>query len=184
MCPNGRDVMISSFLSSRGGMFVIGLQRGMGVWLNFASSPNDFSCNLISRMTTTYLIMRRDAVTNKFRQWQHSLHLKAAISFANNTLVVLHIQGCRSNIPSYRNISQRLEYARLNVEMLMLLWNLTAGSAAVLPRRLSNFKAIAKLWAPISRIRSLARFYPMTSSAILHLPRFAQPTPAAGKCRE
>ena len=46
---------------------------------------------------------------------------------------------------SYRQISWSLEAARLDVAMVISLWNLTATSAAVLPRYLPNFRAIGKV---------------------------------------
>ena len=45
---------------------------------------------------------------------------------------------------SYSKISQNLEGARLVARVFQLLWNLAGASAALLPRRLRNFKAI---WA-------------------------------------
>ena len=45
---------------------------------------------------------------------------------------------------SYRTISWSLETARLVVLIIISLWNLTATSAALLPRCLSNFKAIVQ----------------------------------------
>ena len=46
---------------------------------------------------------------------------------------------------SYRQISWSLEAARLDVTMVVSLWNLTGTSAAALPRYLSNFRAIGKV---------------------------------------
>ena len=46
---------------------------------------------------------------------------------------------------SYRPISWSLEAARLDVAMVVSLWNLTGTSAAVLPRYLPNFRAIGKV---------------------------------------
>ena len=45
----------------------------------------------------------------------------------------------------YRQISWSLEGSRLDVVMIVSLWNLTSVSAALLPRRLSNFKTIGKV---------------------------------------
>ena len=50
----------------------------------------------------------------------------------------------KSDELSYRKISWSLEAARLTVWMIGLFWNLTGTSAAVLPMRLSNFRAIKK----------------------------------------
>ena len=46
---------------------------------------------------------------------------------------------------SYRQISWSLETARLDVTMVVSLWNLTGTSAAALPRYLPNFRAIGKV---------------------------------------
>ena len=46
---------------------------------------------------------------------------------------------------SYRQISWSLEAARLSVIVIVSLWNLTGISAALLPRCLSNFRAIEKV---------------------------------------
>ena len=46
---------------------------------------------------------------------------------------------------SYRQISRSLEVARLDVTIIVSLWNLTGISAALLPRCLSNFRAIGKV---------------------------------------
>ena len=46
---------------------------------------------------------------------------------------------------SYRQISWSLEAARLDVAMVVSLWNLTGTSAAALPRYLPNFRAIGKV---------------------------------------
>ena len=45
----------------------------------------------------------------------------------------------------YRQISWSLEAARFDVLIIVLLWNLTEISAAMLPRGLSNFKEIGKV---------------------------------------
>ena len=46
---------------------------------------------------------------------------------------------------SYRQISWSLEAARLDVAMIVSLWNLTGTSAAALPRYLPNFRVIGKV---------------------------------------
>ena len=49
-----------------------------------------------------------------------------------------------SDKTSHRKISWSLEAARLVLEIIVLLWNLTGTSAALLPRCLSNFKKIVQ----------------------------------------
>ena len=46
---------------------------------------------------------------------------------------------------SYRQISWSLEAARLDVAMVVSLWNLTGTSAAALPRYLPSVIAIGKV---------------------------------------
>ena len=50
-----------------------------------------------------------------------------------------------SGITSYRKISWSLEAARFGFKHFQSFWNLTGTSAAVLPRCLSNFRAILSL---------------------------------------
>ena len=64
----------------------------------------------------------------------------------------------------YCQISLSLEVARSNVIMMVSLWNLTGISAALtdmsealLPRCLSNFRALGKVWTRFSQIRDITR---------------------------
>ena len=59
---------------------------------------------------------------------------------------------------SYRQNSRSLEAARLNLIMIVSLRNLTVISAALLPRCLSNFRAIGKVYTGISRLRDFTRY--------------------------
>ena len=59
---------------------------------------------------------------------------------------------------SYRKISWSLEAARFGSKLLRSLWNLAGTPAALLPRCLSNFRAIRPLQHPISRLRDFTRF--------------------------
>ena len=58
---------------------------------------------------------------------------------------------------SHHKNSWKLEAERLDVVMIVSLWNLTGISAALLPMCLSNFRAIEKVWTRISRFRNFAR---------------------------
>ena len=71
-----------------------------------------------------------------------------------------------SDKTSYRKISWNLEAARLVVKIIASLWNMTGASAAVLPRCLSNFRAIAQFQIQISRLRDFRRSYDKTSYRI------------------
>ena len=64
---------------------------------------------------------------------------------------------------SYRNISCSLEAARLDIIMIVLDWNSTGISAALLPRCLSNFRVIGKVQIRISWLRDCTRSYDKTS---------------------
>ena len=72
-----------------------------------------------------------------------------------------------SDKTSNRKISYSLEGARLGVKMLVSLRNLTGTSGAVLPRCLSNFRAIGQFWIQISRLRNFVRSYDKTPYRIL-----------------
>ena len=72
-----------------------------------------------------------------------------------------------SDKTSYRKISRSLEAARLVVKITASLWNLTGTSAALLPRCLSNFRAIEQFYIQISRLRDFTRSYDKTSYRIL-----------------
>ena len=69
---------------------------------------------------------------------------------------------------SYRKISWSLEAARFGFKLFQSLWNLAGTSAALLPRCLSNFRAIRPLQHPISRLRDFTRFVGKTSYRLVN----------------
>ena len=69
---------------------------------------------------------------------------------------------------SYRKISWSLEAARFGFKLLQWLCNLAGTSAALLPRCLSNFRAIRPLQHPISRLRDFTRFGGKTSDRLVN----------------
>ena len=71
--------------------------------------------------------------------WNHPCLLWFGNSFIYQGLYSL---SCKT---SYHQISWSLEAARLRVKIIVSLWNLTGISAVLLPRCLSNFKAIGKV---------------------------------------
>ena len=81
-------------------------------------------------------------------------------------IVPYWIQGLYSlsGKTSYRQISWSLEAARLDVAIVVLLWNLTGTSAAALP----NFRAIVKVQTRISRLRDFTRSCGKTSYRLLN----------------
>ena len=64
-----------------------------------------------------------------------------AITWMNDDLGLYWLSGKTS----YRKISSSREAARFRFKLFQLLWNLTGTSAKVLPRCLSNFRAIQSL---------------------------------------
>ena len=64
---------------------------------------------------------------------------------------------------SYRKISWSLEAARFGFKLFQSLWSLAGTSAALLPRCLSNFRAIRPLQHPISRLRDFTGLVGKTS---------------------
>ena len=69
---------------------------------------------------------------------------------------------------SYRKITWSLEAARFGFKLIQSLWNLAGTSAALLPRCLSNFRAIRPLQHPISRLRDFTRFGGKTSYRLVN----------------
>ena len=69
---------------------------------------------------------------------------------------------------SYRKISWSLGAARLGVIIIVSPWNLTGISAALLPRCLSNFRAIGKVQTRISRLRDFTRSCGKTSYRLMN----------------
>ena len=72
----------------------------------------------------------RHHIINKYCLCQPAVHLQGLYSVSGKT--------------SYRKISWSLEAARLNVTMLLSLWNLTGISVALLARCLPNLRTIGK----------------------------------------
>ena len=69
---------------------------------------------------------------------------------------------------SDRKISWSLEAARFGFKLFQSLWNLAGASAALLPRCLSNFRAIRPLQHPITRLREFTRFGGRTSYRLVN----------------
>ena len=67
----------------------------------------------------------------------------------------------------YHQLSRNPEAARLDVIMIVSQWNLTGISTALLPMCLSNFRAIGKVIARISRLRDLTRSCGKTSVRLI-----------------
>ena len=107
-------------------------------------------------------------------QW-YQFHTTDAWWFSLKTLLVKGAPGHNDELgsvsisekTSYSKIFQSLEAARFVFKIVRSLWNLTGTSAALLPRRLSNFKAMWKFKLPISRLRDFTRSYDKTSYRIL-----------------
>ena len=69
---------------------------------------------------------------------------------------------------SYHQISRSLESAWFDVIIIVSLWNLTGISAALLPRCLSNRRAIGKILTRISWLRDFTRSCGKTSVRLVN----------------
>ena len=70
----------------------------------------------------------------------------------------------------YRQISWSLGAARLDVIMIVSLWNLTGILAALLPRCLSHFRTFGKVQTRISRLRDFTKSCGNTSIRSVNMP--------------
>ena len=82
-------------------------------------------------------------------------------------ILILGLYSLRGRT-SYRKISWSLKAARLGFRLFQSLWNLIGTSATVLPRYLSNYRAIRSLWNLISRLRDFASFCDKTSVLLVN----------------
>ena len=76
---------------------------------------------------------------------------------------LLHVFFCYSE-----QIVQSLEVARLGVEIVISLWNLTGVPAALLPRLLSNSRVIWPFSIHISRLRDFTKFRNQTFYSLVN----------------
>ena len=84
---------------------------------------------------------------------------------------------------SYRQISSSLEAARLDVIIVISLGNSTGISTVLLPKCLSNFRAIGKDYTRISRLRDFTRFCGKTSVLLVNKgPDFRPRVRVQGDC--
>ena len=106
------------------------------------------------------------------KTFARSLHLDSGnvASLYWISLQTAYVQGLYSlsGKTSYRKISWSLEATRFGFKPFQLLWNLAGTSAALLPRCLSNFRAIRPLQYPISRLRDFTRFGGKTSYRLVN----------------
>ena len=98
------------------------------------------------------------------------------LSSHNNTITItLETQNKQklglyslSGKTSYRKIPWSLEAAGFGSKLFQSLWNLAGTSAALLPRCLSNFRAIRPLQHTISWLRDFTRFGGKTSNRLVN----------------
>ena len=106
-------------------------------------------CNIVFHWLDGLVQERRNSIANALElhlsctnplKWspQNSLEIE-------NKLALTQGLYSLSGKTSYRQISWSLEAVRLGVIIIAPLWNLTGTSAALLPRGLSNFRAIGKV---------------------------------------
>ena len=101
-----------------------------------------------------------------YKAW---LALLFGIDYSHRLENVIHLGlYSLSGKTSYRKISWSLEAARFGFKLFQSLWNLAGTSAALLPRCLSNFRAIRPLQRPISRLRDFTRFGGKTSYRLVN----------------
>ena len=101
--------------------------------------------------------------------FQHDLLMIRQYCFRSWLGAWWHHQGpvSISDKTSYFKISWSLEAVRFVFRIVQSLWNLAGTSAALLPKYLSNFKAILKFKLRISRLRDFTRSCDKTSYRIL-----------------
>ena len=106
---------------------------------------------------TTLIILTSASMSRIF--WGNKLHLTLSSHLGLYSL---------SGKTSYRKISWSLEAARFGFKLFQSLWNFAGTSAALLPRCLSNFRAIRPLQHPILRLRDFTRFGGKTSYRLVN----------------
>ena len=109
----------------------------------------------------------------RHRSKKRTCNIKRKIFWHHSVPVMMEyptVQGLYSlsGKTSYHHFPRSLEAARLDLIMIVSLRNLTGISAALLPRRLSNFKAIGKVLTRISRLRDFTRSCDKTSYRLVH----------------
>ena len=97
--------------------------------------------------------------------WSQTYRIYWMSSIASRPILGLYSLSGKT---SYRKISWSLEAARFGFKLFQLLWNLAGTSAALLPRCLSNFRAIRPLQHPISRLRDFTSFDGKTSYRLVN----------------
>ena len=88
-------------------------------------------------------------------------------SIHNEVVCILGLYSL-SGKTSYRKISWSLEVAGFGSKLFQSLWNLAGTSAALLPRCLSNCRAIQPMQHTISRLRDFTRFGGKTSYRLVN----------------
>ena len=89
----------------------------------------------------TYFMSWNNLNKSMFGFYLIKLDMASVLEWDKNILGLYSLSGKTS----YRQISWSLETARLDVIMIVSLWNLAGVSAALLPRCLPNFRAIGKV---------------------------------------
>ena len=89
------------------------------------------------------------------------------ISYGMLTIQVLCLYSLSGKM-HYRQMSWSLKVARLDAIMIVSLGNLMGISAALLPKSLSNIRAIGKVQTGISRLRDFSRSCGETSARLVN----------------
>ena len=145
----------------------------MHLKLSSTKSPHSFQVSMnyfYSILSQLFPSMPR--ISRRPRSWKPIwLHKYCGIQLGMNIIAIIlthHGLFSLNGKTSYLQISWSLEAARLGVMVIVSLWNLTGISAAVLPRCLSNFRAIRKFKIWISRLRDFVRSSGKTSTRLVN----------------
>ena len=116
---------------------------------------------LLRDFTSVYIIKIWYCIMKSYTAaTHHNLDNNSWIISLDQMLALKRAWNCSmSHETSSHEISKSLEIARLGVKMVISLWNFSDASAAVLPKRLINIKAITKFEPLKLCLRYFARSY-------------------------
>ena len=132
--------------------YVIAKLNGYTVFINVNGKHGECICTRV-RLVSPTPYSNFPSLDN-LRQLPVMLTISYCVVVNDSILSLFSLSGNTS----YRKISWSLEAARFGFKLFQSLWNLASTSAALLPRCLSNFRAIRPLQHPISRLRDFTRF--------------------------
>ena len=141
------------------------------IWISFLD-PVDYECRfcMLAYSSLDDIVINDFVACLTIMGWIPLTHWGLVIHFCLQGLNYQSVLGLYSlsGKTSYRKISWSLEAARFGFKLFQSLWNLAGTSAALLPRCLSNVRAIRPLQRPISRLRDFTRFGGKTSYRLVN----------------